>query len=61
VWHQLFFHEKKIADPWMNENITWQVLKTETEINENRADLTATINWMIKSTGDDEREPNYFF
>jgi hypothetical protein len=52
AWHQLYLDGKRIADPWLNENITWEVLKTETKIKENQADLIATVNWIIKSTGD---------
>lgn len=52
AWHQLYLDGKRIADPWLNENITWEVLKMETNIEKNRADLTAEVNWIIKSTGD---------
>ncbi|MCM4154852.1 DUF6807 family protein [Gramella sp. AN32] len=50
AWHQLYAEGKRIADPWLNEGITWRVVDTETQIKENRALLFSEIEWIEVET-----------
>lgn len=50
TWHQLWVNEQRAADPWICENIVWEVKKVKTAVNPNgSASLEATIIW--KGTG----------
>jgi hypothetical protein len=50
TWHQLWVNDQRAADPWICEDIVWEVKKVKTAINPNgSASLEATILW--KGTG----------
>jgi len=48
AWHQLYIDKKRVADPWLNENIVWSVKATNTKIEDDRAVLTTMVNWIAK-------------
>ncbi|SHM90905.1 Methane oxygenase PmoA [Cyclobacterium lianum] len=50
TWHQLWVKDQRAADPWICENITWEVKNVKTGIHPNgAARLEARIIW--KGTG----------
>jgi len=49
AWHQLYVEGKRIADPWMNEGLEWDVLNTHTEVKDKTAILYSEIYWRSKS------------
>ncbi|MDT0689259.1 DUF6807 family protein [Salegentibacter sp. F188] len=49
-WHQLYVEGKRIADPWLTENIHWEVQNISTSINENTAEIKAEVFWIPTST-----------
>ena len=50
-WHQLYAEGKRIADPWLLENIKWDVQNTSTRVKGNTAVLQAEVFWIQDSTG----------
>ncbi|MDT0677649.1 DUF6807 family protein [Autumnicola musiva] len=58
AWHQLYARGERIADPWMNENIRWKIIKTETEVKEKEAILASEVLWINKTTSEAVIEEN---
>jgi hypothetical protein len=44
-WHQLYAEGKRVGDPWLSEDISWQAEVTETTIKGKTATLAAEIFW----------------
>lgn len=52
TWHQLYVDGKRVADPWISENISWKIIEaTPSVIEEDWARLTASVVWIV-----DEKE-----
>lgn len=49
TWHQLYVDGQRIADPWFCEGISWKVKNTNTNINDNIAELEAEVIWISDS------------
>ncbi|WP_215223844.1 DUF6807 family protein [Echinicola shivajiensis] len=49
TWHQLYVNGQRIADPWFCEGISWEVKNTNTNINDNIAELEAEVIWISDS------------
>ena len=49
AWHQLYANGERIADPWLNEGISWKVLQTKTEVQGQNANLVSEIHWIETS------------
>lgn len=49
-WHQLYAEGKRIADPWLIENISWDVKIKSTCIKEDTAELKAEVFWIPTTT-----------
>ncbi|NHE58690.1 DUF6807 family protein [Cyclobacterium plantarum] len=50
TWHQLWVRDQRAADPWVCENIIWEVKRVKTSIHPNgAANLEAKVLW--KGTG----------
>ncbi|MDT0685146.1 DUF6807 family protein [Autumnicola psychrophila] len=50
TWHQLYAEGERVADPWLLQNIRWDVQKTSTSIKENTAEIKAEVFWVLTST-----------
>ena len=50
-WHQLYAEGERVADPWLSENIYWDVRKTDTQVEEAVATLDAEIFWVEQTDG----------
>jgi hypothetical protein len=48
-WHQLFMGEKNLGDGWMNEGISYTVMKLQKESNKGKANLNVQVMWNSKS------------
>ena len=46
AWHQLYANGERIADPWLNEGISWKVVETNTEVQGPNANLVSEIHWI---------------
>ncbi|MEX2234790.1 MAG: DUF6807 family protein [Cyclobacteriaceae bacterium] len=44
-WHQILYNDKPIADGWMSENISWEVLKSDVTKQKNTITLTNEVLW----------------
>ena len=49
AWHQLYVNGERVADPWLNEGISWKVEQTNTEVQGQTANLTSEILWIQTS------------
>lgn len=49
-WHQLYAEGKRIADPWLTENVSWDVRHTSTSVNGSTAEIEAEVYWTQSST-----------
>jgi hypothetical protein len=48
TWHQLYLDGKRVADPWISEGITWNVIQTTPKvINDEQAQLEVTVQWIV--------------
>jgi len=45
AWHQIILKDKKIADGWISENISWKPGKVKTRIRKERVILQTKIIW----------------
>ena len=52
AWHQLYVEGARIADPWMNEGVEWDVLKTNTNAIGKTATLSSETVWRNKSNSE---------
>ena len=50
-WHQLYAEGKRVADPWLSENISWEVGRTKTQVKKGVATLDAEIFWIEQTDG----------
>ncbi len=46
-WHQLLLNGKSIADPWMCENIVWEVRDHKLSVDNQKAVIQAKVDWQI--------------
>ena len=49
AWHQLYANGERVADPWLNEGISWKVVQTNIEVQEQKGNLTSEILWIQTS------------
>ena len=48
----MYAHGERIADPWLNEGIEWEVSTTKTEVGDSIAKLSSEIFWIHSSTSE---------
>lgn len=46
AWHQLYAEGKKVGDPWISEDVSWEVEETSTQVNKDQASIQAEIFWV---------------
>lgn len=52
AWHQLYVKGKRIADPWLNKGVEWDVIKTKTNISGKKGILYSETLWRNKATSE---------
>ena len=57
-WHQLYVGEKRVADPWFCEGISWKVDKVFTTAEKGTARLEATVYWVSTQSIDEDHKPD---
>jgi hypothetical protein len=45
AWHQIYIQDSSVGDGWMMENISFDVVKTNTTLTTDQAKLTAEVLW----------------
>ena len=57
-WHQLYVGEKRVADPWFCEGISWKVDTVLTTVEKGTARLEATVYWVSTQSIDGDHKPD---
>ena len=52
TWHQLYWNDQWLADPWICKGIEWKVHGLQHEVNTSDAWMASEVNWLI---GDDKK------
>lgn len=48
AWHQIILDDKKVADGWVSENITWKPLRLDIKPAKNRVEILAKQEWDVR-------------
>ncbi len=49
AWHQLYLNDQSLADPWVCEGISWKVHQVKHRVQQEKATVTATVDWLVGS------------
>lgn len=53
AWHQIVLNDKKIADGWISENISWKPVKLNVKTRKENVLLQSELTWNVKQGQDD--------
>lgn len=53
AWHQVILNNKKVADGWTSENISWKPVKLKIKTRKENAVLQSELIWNVKLGQDD--------
>lgn len=47
AWHQINYKDRKLADGWIADSVTWEVLNTKSRKTKRQASIYATVMWRV--------------
>ncbi len=54
AWHQVFVHDRRLGDGWIQEDISWDVYEVKTLESGESAGIRTQVHWLSPRYADDE-------